>query len=134
VPFADRLRPLIDLREQVVSFPPQPVITRDKRAAILSAEGAKQPAILTAEGERQAAVLRVSGCSPTSTWRCCRRSPGAARTSCGSCPASSARPWQAWAGSSAATPSPVAVRSLAGELPDELPGPDGPGSFSRLPL
>jgi regulator of protease activity HflC (stomatin/prohibitin superfamily) len=28
-PFADRLRPLIDLREQVVSFPPQPVITRD---------------------------------------------------------------------------------------------------------
>ena len=29
VPFIDRLRPLIDLREQVVSFPPQPVITRD---------------------------------------------------------------------------------------------------------
>jgi regulator of protease activity HflC (stomatin/prohibitin superfamily) len=28
-PFADRLRPLLDLREQVVSFPPQPVITRD---------------------------------------------------------------------------------------------------------
>jgi regulator of protease activity HflC (stomatin/prohibitin superfamily) len=28
-PFIDRLRPLIDLREQVVSFPPQPVITRD---------------------------------------------------------------------------------------------------------
>jgi regulator of protease activity HflC (stomatin/prohibitin superfamily) len=165
VPFIDRLRPLIDLREQVVSFPPQPVITRDnlvvgidtviyfqvtdpraatyeianyvaaveqltvttlrnvvggmdlettltsrdkinselrkeldeatgrwglrvgrvelkaieppasiqgsmekqmradrdKRAAILSAEGAKQSAILTAEGERQAAVLRARG-------------------------------------------------------------------------
>src|SRR5882757_9674031 len=164
-PFVDRLRPLIDLREQVVSFPPQPVITRDnlvvgidtviyfqvtdpkaatyeiasyvaaveqltvttlrnvvggmdlettltsrdkinselrkeldeatgrwglrvsrvelkaieppvsiqgsmekqmradrdKRAAILSAEGAKQSAILTAEGERQAAVLRARG-------------------------------------------------------------------------
>src|SRR6201992_1936591 len=164
-PFIDRLRPLIDLREQVVSFPPQPVITgdnlvvgidtviyfqvtdakaatyeianyvaaveqltvttlhhvacgmdlettltsrdkinselrkeldeatgrwglrvgrvelkaieppgsiqgsmekqmradRDKRAAILSAEGAKQSAILTAEGERQAAVLRARG-------------------------------------------------------------------------
>jgi regulator of protease activity HflC (stomatin/prohibitin superfamily) len=119
VPFADQLRPLIGLREQVVSFPPQPVITwdnlvvgidtviyfqitdpkaatyeiasyvaglrvsrvelkaiepptsiqgsmekqmradRDKRAAILSAEGAKQSAILTAEGERQAAVLRA---------------------------------------------------------------------------
>ena len=28
-PFVDHLRPLIDLREQVVSFPPQPVITRD---------------------------------------------------------------------------------------------------------
>ena len=165
MPFIDRLRPLIDLREQVVSFPPQPVITgdnlvvsidtviyfqvidpkaatyeiashvaaveqltvttlrnvvggmdldmtltsrdkingelrkeldeatgrwglrvgrvelkaieppasiqgsmekqmradRDKRAAILSAEGAKQSAILTAEGARQAAVLRARG-------------------------------------------------------------------------
>jgi regulator of protease activity HflC (stomatin/prohibitin superfamily) len=29
VPFIDRLRPLIDLREQVVSFQPQPVITED---------------------------------------------------------------------------------------------------------
>ena len=29
VPFVDRLRPLVDLREQVVSFPPQPVITED---------------------------------------------------------------------------------------------------------
>src|SRR5215210_6595509 len=29
VPFVDRVRPLIDLREQVVSFPPQPVITQD---------------------------------------------------------------------------------------------------------
>jgi regulator of protease activity HflC (stomatin/prohibitin superfamily) len=28
-PFIDRLRPLIDLRERVVSFPPQPVITED---------------------------------------------------------------------------------------------------------
>jgi regulator of protease activity HflC (stomatin/prohibitin superfamily) len=165
MPFIDRVRPFIDLREQVVSFPPQPVITkdnlvvgidtviyfqvtdaraatyeianyvaaveqltvttlrnvvggmdlettltsrdkingelrreldeatgrwglrvgrvelkaieppqsiqgsmekqmradRDKRAAILSAEGAKQSAILTAEGERQASVLRARG-------------------------------------------------------------------------
>jgi regulator of protease activity HflC (stomatin/prohibitin superfamily) len=165
VPFVDRLRPLIDLREQVVSFPPQPVITednlvvnidtviyyqvtdakaatyeiadfiagieqltvttlrnviggqtledtltsrdqinahlrsvldeatgkwgvrvnrvelkavdppatiqeamekqmraeRDKRAAILTAEGFKQSSILTAEGEKQAAVLRAEG-------------------------------------------------------------------------
>src|SRR5579864_3393206 len=29
IPFVDRLRPLIDLREQVVSFAPQPVITED---------------------------------------------------------------------------------------------------------
>src|ERR1700694_145907 len=29
VPFIARLRPLIDLREQVVSFQPQPVITED---------------------------------------------------------------------------------------------------------
>src|SRR5919206_4633217 len=29
VPFIDRLRPLVDLREQVVSFQPQPVITED---------------------------------------------------------------------------------------------------------
>src|SRR4051812_38083791 len=29
VPYVDRVRPLIDLREQVVSFPPQPVITED---------------------------------------------------------------------------------------------------------
>lgn len=28
-PFVDRLKPLIDLREQVVSFSPQPVITQD---------------------------------------------------------------------------------------------------------
>src|SRR5918997_5257074 len=29
VPFIDRLLPLVDLREQVVSFPPQAVITED---------------------------------------------------------------------------------------------------------
>ncbi|MDQ6850579.1 MAG: SPFH/Band 7/PHB domain protein [Actinomycetota bacterium] len=29
LPFVDRMRPMIDLREQVVSFPPQPVITSD---------------------------------------------------------------------------------------------------------
>jgi regulator of protease activity HflC (stomatin/prohibitin superfamily) len=29
IPFIDRVRPLIDLREQVVSFDPQPVITED---------------------------------------------------------------------------------------------------------
>jgi regulator of protease activity HflC (stomatin/prohibitin superfamily) len=29
VPFVDHVKPLIDLREQVISFPPQPVITED---------------------------------------------------------------------------------------------------------
>jgi regulator of protease activity HflC (stomatin/prohibitin superfamily) len=29
IPFIDRLRPLVDMRERVVSFPPQPVITED---------------------------------------------------------------------------------------------------------
>jgi len=29
VPFADRIRAKVDLRERVVSFPPQPVITED---------------------------------------------------------------------------------------------------------
>ncbi|MDR4532811.1 SPFH domain-containing protein [Glutamicibacter sp. PS] len=29
IPFVDRLLPMLDLREQVVSFPPQPVITED---------------------------------------------------------------------------------------------------------
>jgi regulator of protease activity HflC (stomatin/prohibitin superfamily) len=29
VPFVDKVRYVIDLREQVVSFPPQPVITED---------------------------------------------------------------------------------------------------------
>src|SRR5450759_4854439 len=34
---------------------------RDRRAAILTAEGAQQAAILTAEGARQAAILRAEG-------------------------------------------------------------------------
>jgi regulator of protease activity HflC (stomatin/prohibitin superfamily) len=29
IPFLDRLKPLVDMREQVVNFPPQPVITED---------------------------------------------------------------------------------------------------------
>src|SRR5437870_9557181 len=29
VPFVDRVKPLLDLREQVVTFDPQPVITED---------------------------------------------------------------------------------------------------------
>ena len=29
IPYVDKLKPLLDMREQVVSFPPQPVITED---------------------------------------------------------------------------------------------------------
>jgi regulator of protease activity HflC (stomatin/prohibitin superfamily) len=34
---------------------------RDRRAAILTAEGVKQSAVLTAEGEKQSAVLKAEG-------------------------------------------------------------------------
>ena len=34
---------------------------RDKRAAILTAEGVKQSQILTAEGQKQAAILKAQG-------------------------------------------------------------------------
>jgi regulator of protease activity HflC (stomatin/prohibitin superfamily) len=34
---------------------------RDKRAAILNAEGFKQSQILTAEGEKQSAILKAEG-------------------------------------------------------------------------
>src|SRR6476619_1006610 len=37
VPFVDRLRYMIDLREQVVSFPPQPVITEDNLVVSIDA-------------------------------------------------------------------------------------------------
>ncbi len=42
---------------------------RDKRAAILTAEGHKQSAILTAEGERQSAVLKARGESEAAVLR-----------------------------------------------------------------
>src|SRR6266536_2374169 len=111
IPFVDRVKPLIDLREQVVAFKGQPVITednlvvhidtvlffqvtdpraadyeivnyiqaidqpksvidamekqmraeREKRAAILTAEGVRQSKILTAEGEKQSQILRAEG-------------------------------------------------------------------------
>src|SRR6476469_9138597 len=35
VPFVDRVKPLIDLREQVVAFKPQPVITEDNVTALI---------------------------------------------------------------------------------------------------
>ena len=98
---------------------------RDKRAAVLTAEGVKQSQILTAEGDKQSAILRAEGqaqsailkaqgesrasrsstpstaatptpsCWHTSTSRPCPRSPTAPRPRCGSCPRSSPRPWTA---------------------------------------
>ena len=61
-----------------------------KQSQILTAEGAKQAAVLTAEGEKQAAILRAQGeaasptrsCSATSTCRCCRSWRAATPTRC----------------------------------------------------
>src|SRR5271154_3575301 len=38
VPFVDRVKPMIDLREQVVSFNGQPVITEDNLVALIDTE------------------------------------------------------------------------------------------------
>src|ERR1043166_6413468 len=43
------------------SMEKQMLADRDKRAAILNAEGVKQSQILTAEGEKQSAILRAEG-------------------------------------------------------------------------
>src|ERR1700761_4083858 len=280
VPFIDRLRPLIDLREQVVSFPPQPVITkdnlvvgidtviyfqvtdakaatyeianyvaaveqltvttlrnvvggmdlettltsrdkingelrkeldeatgrwglrvsrvelkaieppasiqgsmekqmradRDKRAAILSAEGAKQSAILTAEGEKQAAVLRARGEAEAEVVRAEADATAQAARARGQAQAIATvfraihdgnpdqrllayqylqmlpqiaqgdanKVWivpreigKALEGIGGFFSNATATRAkgvAAGDPPGALPGPDGPGSFSRLPL
>jgi regulator of protease activity HflC (stomatin/prohibitin superfamily) len=282
VPFIDRLRPLIDLREQVVSFPPQPVITmdnlvvgidtviyfqvtdaksatyeianyvaaveqltvttlrnvvggmdldmtltsrdkingelrkeldeatgrwglrvsrvelkaieppasiqgsmekqmradRDKRAAVLSAEGAKQSAILTAEGERQAAVLRARGEAEAAVVRADADATAQATRARGQAQAIATvfqaihegKPdqrllaykylemlpeiAQGSANKLWIVPSELgkAIEGLGGlfgnaggtaagtgqqaddDPPQELPGPDGPGSITRLPL
>ena len=47
---------------------------REKRAAILTAEGVKQSQILTAEGEKQAAILKAEGDAAGDDPR--RRRPG----------------------------------------------------------
>jgi regulator of protease activity HflC (stomatin/prohibitin superfamily) len=281
VPFIDRLRPLIDLREQVVSFPPQPVITRDnlvvgidtviyfqvtdpkaatyeianyvaaveqltvttlrnvvggmdlettltsrdkinselrkeldeatgrwglrvsrvelkaieppvsiqgsmekqmradrdKRAAILSAEGAKQSAILTAEGERQAAVLRARGEAEAAVVRADADATAQATRARGEAQAIATvfqaihegnpdrrllaykyletLPEIAQGGANklwivpselgkaleglgslfgnANDSAPEALRA-GGDTPEALPGPDGTGSITRLPL
>jgi regulator of protease activity HflC (stomatin/prohibitin superfamily) len=285
MPFIDRLRPLIDLREQVVSFPPQPVITkdnlvvgidtviyfqvtdaraatyeianyvaaveqltvttlrnvvggmdldttltsrdkingelrhvldettgrwglrvsrvelkaieppasiqgsmekqmradRDKRAAILSAEGAKQSAILTAEGERQAAVLRARGEAEAAVVRADADATAQATRARGEAqaiatvfqaihegkpdqrllaykylemlpeiaqgganklwivPSELGKALEGLGGlfGNAASTGPDAARSRPEDddsLPDALPGPDGSGSITRLPL
>ncbi len=56
---------------------------RDRRAAILTAEGVKQSAILTAEGEKQSAILRAEGSAqaadPERRGRVARDPPGVRR-------------------------------------------------------
>ena len=87
-PFIDRVRYIIDLREQVVSFPPQPVITEDNLVVSIDtviykgidpppsikdsmekqmrADREKRAVILTAEGQRQAAILTAEGAKQSS--------------------------------------------------------------------
>ena len=107
---------------------------RDRRAAILTAEGVKQSAVLTAEGEKQSAILRAEGqaqsailraqgearailqvfdaiaampirsCCPTSTSRPSLRSPTPIRRSSGSSRPSSRPPSTRFRGASAARP------------------------------
>ena len=280
MPFIDRLRPLIDLREQVVSFPPQPVITmdnlvvgidtviyfqvtdpkaatyeianyvaaveqltvttlrnvvggmdldmtltsrdkingelrkeldeatgrwglrvsrvelkaieppasiqesmqkqmradRDKRAAILSAEGAKQSAILTAEGERQAAVLRARGEAEAAVVRADAEATAQATKARGEAqaiatvfhaihegnpdqrllaykylemlpeiargganklwivPSELGRALEGLGGLFGNASADVARPRPVSDEPDPLPGPDGSGSITRLPL
>ena len=82
IPFIERIAKKVNLKEQVVDFPPQPVITKDnvtmqidtvvffqitdpklfsygveRREAILIAEGEKHSTILVAEGKKQSAIL-----------------------------------------------------------------------------
>jgi regulator of protease activity HflC (stomatin/prohibitin superfamily) len=280
MPFIDRLRPLIDLREQVVSFPPQPVITmdnlvvgidtviyfqvtdpkaatyeianyvaaveqltvttlrnvvggmdldmtltsrdkingelrkeldeatgrwglrvsrvelkaieppasiqesmqkqmradRDKRAAILSAEGAKQSAILTAEGERQAAVLRARGEAEAAVVRADAEATAQATKARGEAqaiatvfhaihegnpdqrllaykyletlpeiargganklwivPSELGKALEGLGGLFGNASADAALPRPASDEPDQLPGPDGAGSITRLPL
>jgi len=68
VPFIDRIRSTIDLREQVVSFPPQPVITEDNlvpRAAhagnASTAAPTARPAISASPRETSASSDQSSG-------------------------------------------------------------------------
>src|SRR5690606_16603710 len=53
-PVVDRVKRSVDLREQMRA-------EREKRAAILTAEGARASKILTAEGEKQSTILRAEG-------------------------------------------------------------------------
>ena len=251
VPFIDRVRPLLDLREQVVTFPPQPVITadnvsvgidtvlyftitepksatyevanplqaieqltvttlrnivgsltleqaltsrdevndrlrivldertgkwgiringvelksidppgtiqeamekqmraeRDRRAAILTAEGVKQSAILTAEGEKQSAVLKAEGGKQAAILRAegeakaidtvfrpsTRATPTpscSATSTCRCCPSSRAAT-RTRSGSSPAS-SPRRCRTSAGSPPTRRSGSGSP-SLRRRP-
>jgi regulator of protease activity HflC (stomatin/prohibitin superfamily) len=150
---------------------------RDKRAAILSAEGAKQSAILTAEGQRQAAVLRARGEAEAAVVRADAEATAQATRARGEAQAI-ATVFQAihegnpdqrllaykyletlpqiaqgeanklWIVPSelgkaleglgslfgnANDSAPEALRG-GGDTPEALPGPDGTGSITRLPL
>ena len=58
MPFIDRLRYLIDLREQVVSFPPQPVITEDN--LVVSIDTVRFSSVITGCGGNETTCSRRS--------------------------------------------------------------------------
>jgi regulator of protease activity HflC (stomatin/prohibitin superfamily) len=77
VPFIDRVRARIDLREQVVSFAPQPVITEDNLVVhidtVLYFQVTDRPRPSAPYSRRSTRDGQTLNCSPTSTCRHCPR-------------------------------------------------------------
>lgn len=71
IPFIDRIRARVDLRERVVSFPPQPVITEDNLTVNIDTVVYFQVAIRRPRSTRSATTSSASSNSPPppcATW------------------------------------------------------------------
>ena len=112
VPFIDRLRPLVDMRETVVSFPPQPVITEDNlvvsidtvvyfqvtdagrrptRSPTTSARSSSSPPRRSATSSAASTSKRPSPPATTSTASCASCSTRRRASGASASPASSSR-------------------------------------------
>jgi membrane protein implicated in regulation of membrane protease activity len=60
-PFIDRLRPLVDLREQVVAFLPQPVITEDSVTISTRSSPVVSSNAATVIGKRAVVTVPIAG-------------------------------------------------------------------------